>query len=82
MSLAFYHFAGCAFCGIVRSTMDELGLEIELRDIFEHPEHRQELVEATGRMTVPCLRIEDAGGDVQWMHESQRIADYLRTLAA
>jgi glutathione S-transferase len=82
MNLALYHFAGCAFCGVVHTAIDELGLEVELRDIFAQPEHQQELLEATGRTTVPCLRIESADGDVQWMHESQNIAQHLRALAA
>ena len=81
MNLALYKFDGCAFCGMVRGAIDELGLEIESRDILEDPECRRELIEATGRMTVPCLRIEADDGDVQWMHESGVIIGYLRTLA-
>ena len=81
MKLALYHFAGCTFCAAVQRVIDGSGLEVELRDIFEDPERRRELMDATGRMTVPCLRIEAAEGDVEWMHESQNIARYLSSMA-
>jgi glutathione S-transferase len=35
-------------------------------------------VKATGRQTVPCLRIERADGSVEWMHESEDINAYLK----
>jgi glutaredoxin 2 len=35
-------------------------------------------VEATGRRTVPVLRIEHDDGRVEWMPESADIVDYLR----
>ena len=80
MNLALYQFASCGFCGIVRAAMGELGLEIELRDILEDEACRRDLIEATGRMTVPCLRIESEDG-VQWLHESGNIIEYLRTVS-
>jgi glutathione S-transferase len=79
-SLSLYHYAGCPFCSLVRRAMGELGLEIELRDIHQDPDRRRELVEATGRQTVPCLRIETDDGEVQWMHESRHIIEYLESL--
>ena len=82
MKLVLYHYAGCGFCGIVRSVTAELGLEIELRDILEDPEHERELVAATGRQTVPCLQIEAEDGGIRWMHETTDIIQYLQTLAA
>ena len=36
----------------------------------------RELLQATGRTTVPCLRIE-RGDEVQWMFESMDIIRYL-----
>ena len=78
-SLSLYHYAGCPFCTLVRNAMDSLGLEIELRDILQDPERRRELVEATGRQTVPCLRVESEDGQVEWMHESRHIVEYLRS---
>ncbi len=82
MKLCLYHFFGCPFCQLVRRAIDKLDLEIENRDILESSERRRELVEATGRRTVPCLRIESGDGQVQWVHESRDIIDYLQKLAA
>ena len=82
MKLSLYHFFGCPFCQLVRRAIDKFGLEIENRDVLESSERRRELVHATGRQTVPCLRIESADGEVQWMHESRDIIDYLREFAA
>ena len=74
--LSLYKFDGCPYCQRVRQAMARLGLEIELRDIHAEPRYRQELVEATGRGTVPCLRIEE-GGKVRWLHESLDIIAFL-----
>ena len=74
--LSLYHFDGCPYCGRVRDAMARLDLEIELRDIHGHPNFRSELVAATGKQMVPCLRIEQASG-VRWMHESADIVRYL-----
>jgi glutathione S-transferase len=79
MSFSLYHYFGCPFCTLVRRAADQLGLRMELRDILESPDRRRELVAATGRQTVPCLRIESEEGEVQWMHESRDIIDYLKS---
>jgi glutaredoxin len=75
--LSLYHTPFCPYCEDVRSTARRLGLDLELRDINESSERREELVTATGRQSVPCLRIESEGGAVEWMHESEDIAAYL-----
>ncbi len=74
--LSLYVFEGCPWCTRVRAVLDRLGLEIELRDVQTQPPRRAELVGATGRATVPCLRIEE-GVSARWMHES---ADIIRWL--
>jgi len=79
--LSLYHFDGCPYCGRVRQAMSKLSLDIELRDIHQQPKYRDELVAATGRQTVPCLRIEN-GGNARWMHESADIVRYLETEVA
>ena len=76
-SLQLYHYASCWFCAKVRRVIDELQLNIELRDILVDPENRQTLATHGGSSTVPCLRIEDSEGDVQWMYESTDICNYL-----
>jgi len=76
--LALYHFEGCGYCYRVRDVIDELGIEVELRDIFENRDWFDELVEARGRRTVPVLRITSADGEEHWMPESRDIIRYLR----
>jgi len=78
--LSLYHFVSCPYCALVRRAIDELGVDVELRDIHQDPERRRELVDATGRQTVPCLRIESEDGSVRFLPESRDIVDYLRAL--
>lgn len=74
--LALYHYDGCPFCTTVRREIDRLGVDVELRDVFE-PEHRAALREARGRTTVPVLRVESRDED-RWMPESRDIVRWLR----
>ena len=78
--LSLYHYDTCFYCRRVRSTIDELGLEVELRDVRKDPTHRAALTEARGRRTVPVLRIEEDGTE-RWMPESADIIRYLNQLA-
>jgi glutaredoxin len=75
--LILYHFVGCPFCSIARSPIDRLGIDVELRDIFENPRDRDDLIKAQGRATVPVLRITSPGGEQRWMPESRDIVEYL-----
>ena len=75
--LALYQTAFCPYCERVRSALRRMNVEIPLRDIDGRLEWRRELMDATGRQTVPCLRIETPDGDVEWMHESADIVAYL-----
>jgi len=75
--LSLYQTGFCPYCRRVRDAMKRLGVDVELRDIAEDPSRRRELVQATGRQTVPCLRIEREDGSVRWMHESADIIAYL-----
>lgn len=76
--LALYQYDGCPYCMRVRSVMDALGVEIELRDTLYDGDNIAELVEATGRRTVPVLRIEEPDGEVSWLPESADIIRYLQ----
>ena len=76
-TLSLYQFDACPFCARVRRVIDELNAPVELRDIFQNPTFRQELVAARGRPTVPVLRC-DADGQSRWMPESADIIAYLR----
>jgi len=77
-ALALYYMDGCPFCNLVRAVIDELEVDVELRNIFQEPQHRADLVEARGRATVPVLRITSPNGDDRWMPESRDISSYLR----
>jgi len=78
--LALYHYTGCGFCTRVRSAAEELGVELELRNIHEDSQHAEALAAAMGRMTVPVLCIREATGDIRWLPESEDIIDYLEEL--
>jgi glutaredoxin len=79
--LVLYHSHTCPYCALVRSAIDRLGIDVELREIFEDPRSRERLVEARGRATVPVLRITSPDGDERWMPESQDIVRYLESLS-
>ena len=77
VALKLYQFAACPFCVKVRRQMKRLSLDIELRDAKTDQQHKADLVNLGGKHKVPCLRIESANGDVQWMYESSDINQYL-----
>ena len=78
--LALYHYTGCGFCAYVRSAASDLGVELELLDIHAEPQHAADLQAATGRTTVPVLKITEPEGDVHLLAESADIVEYLRRL--
>ena len=70
----------CGFCFRVRAHVDQLGLELPLRDVHTDAEAFRELLQGGGKSTVPCLRIErstETGTEVEWMYESLDIMRYL-----
>jgi glutaredoxin len=75
--LSLYQTSFCPYCERVRSVMRRIGLDLEIRDINASSAMRMELIEATGRQTVPCLRIDRDDGSSEWMHESADIIEYL-----
>ena len=79
--LVLYRSKTCPFCALVTSAIDTLGLDVELREVFEEPRYRDELVEARGRATVPVLRIISPDGEERWMPESRDIIAYLKSLS-
>jgi len=75
--LALYHFPYCPFCVQVNSRIEQLGLDIDQRDIRRDRAFAEELFQGGGRYTVPCLRITPPNGGVAWLYESRDIVDYL-----
>lgn len=76
--LALYQTRSCAYCIRVQRYLDDSGIEIEVRDVSAEPSYYEEMIGATGRTMVPCLRIENDDGEVEWMHESADIIVYLQ----
>ena len=76
--LALYQFSACPFCIKVRKEIARLGLTISKRDAQHNQHYRSELENGGGKIKVPCLRIETAAGDVQWLYESAEIIAYLQ----
>jgi glutaredoxin len=74
--LSLYQSDYCPFCIRVRDVVSRLDIEIELRDVSESS-YAMELVSATGRRTVPVLRIDGEEGSVDWLPESLDIIRYL-----
>ncbi len=76
---ALYYSKYCYFCQKVlmflRGRKNEA--DIELRST-SNAQFAQELVRGGGKTQVPCLRIENETGDVQWMYESDDIIQYLK----
>lgn len=78
-SLALYHYSGCPFCMMVDRVVDQLGLgpDVERHDILRDPAAREQLIDATGRQTVPVLKVGE-GADARWMPESRDIMRWLQ----
>ncbi|MFA5170055.1 MAG: glutathione S-transferase N-terminal domain-containing protein [Sulfuriferula sp.] len=75
--LALYQFKTCPFCIKVRRELSRLSLNIPLLDAQHQPQHREALLQGGGQVKVPCLKITDEKGNVQWMYESSEIIRYL-----
>lgn len=78
--LALYYYPACPFSRRVMKAIDRLGLDVDMRNIIEDPERRDELIEARGRATVPVLWIKSPDGEVRWMPESRDIIRYLEQM--
>lgn len=61
----------------VRQVIAELDLPVQIRSVADDAAYRSELVRATGRATVPVLKIEHGDGTVRWLAESRDIIAYL-----
>jgi glutaredoxin len=75
---AIYEFRGCPFCIKVRRGLRRVGIEVEYREAKDGSTYREELIREGGMLQVPCLRIEESLGKVQWLYESEDILNYLK----
>ena len=76
-NLVMYQFFTCPFCIKTRRAIKRLSLNIETRDALKNASSRQQLLEGGGVIKVPCLRITQADGSVEWLYESNDIINYL-----
>ena len=77
-SLALYQFSTCPLCIKVRQEMRRLSLNVDLRDAQHNTQNKADLAQS-GSGKVPCLKITDASGQVQWLPDSAAIIAYLNT---
>jgi len=75
--LALYQFQSCPFCVKVRRKVTQLSLQVELKDVLNSPQAREELMAGGGQYQVPCLRIQDEQGNFRWLYESDDINQWL-----
>ena len=73
-----YYFAICPYCIKVRLALWLMGIALPLREILLHPDNKAELIAGGGKQQVPCLRIEQEKGVVQWLYESGDIIRYMK----
>ena len=78
-SLVLFQYRTCPFCIKVRQEMRRLSLSVEKLDAQQEGQNRDELVRGGGKAKVPCLRLTDASGTQQWIYESGKIIEYLRS---
>jgi len=76
--MVLYQFRTCPFCIKVRRVNKRLSLNIETRDAQHDPDSREELLHGGGQIKVPCLKIQNDGGQTEWMYESNEIIQYLQ----
>jgi glutaredoxin len=81
VGISLYQLPSCPFCVKVRRSIKREGLKIELRTISGKNDYREELIREGGKRTVPCLRIEKADGQVQWLYESGDVVAHLQNIA-
>ncbi len=75
--LALYHYRACGYCARVRYVIEQLGLDLELRDIRRSREHFTALVSGGGKSQVPALRIQSNDESTTWLYESRAIIQFL-----
>lgn len=79
--LTLYGSRTCSYSAQVEAAIRGLGTDVARIDVNEDPDARQTLRQATGRGTIPVLRVDDDQGETRWIPESLAIIRYLRETA-
>jgi len=72
MNLTLYYFNGCPYCNKVFRYMEQKGINIPSRNIYEDEDAYRTLKEVGGKIQVPCLMI-----DGRAMYESEDIIRWM-----
>ena len=75
--LQLYQFRACPFCVKVRRHLHRLNVPVAAVEASAGTAAREVLVAQGGKKQVPCLRIEQEDGGVQWLYEASAIIAYL-----
>jgi len=76
-----YYSKYCYFCQkVLMFLRGNKDVDIELRSTSDR-QHAGDLLTGGGKTQVPCLKVEDGSGNVQWMYESDDIIAYLSKAA-
>lgn len=76
-SVELYGYPECPYCRRVLNAISMLEIEVPFRNTMTNDENNAALVAATGRETVPVLRIEMRDGKIRWLPESMDIVRFL-----
>ena len=71
----------CGYCYRVMLAARELGVDVDIHDIWADGESKQQLIEETGGSRVPVLRYREDSGETRWMPESRDIVAWLEAYA-
>lgn len=74
---ALYHYESCPYCAKTRRAINDLGLDVELRNTQLNHQYQTDLYQGGHKTQVPCLRIDGANGKTEWLYESDDIIQYL-----
>ncbi|MFA9416741.1 glutathione S-transferase N-terminal domain-containing protein [Natrinema sp. HArc-T2] len=73
--ITLYDLPGCPFCAMVRTKLDDLGLDYDTIEVPRSHRNRTEVQEVSGQTGVPVITDETTG--VEGMPESSDIIEYL-----
>ncbi len=76
-SVELYGYPECPYCRRVLNAITVLQIDVPLRNTMTDDANNAALVAATGRETVPVLRIEMRDGTIRWLPESKDIVNFL-----
>ena len=68
-----YNIDGCGYCAMVRSVLDQLGIDYEKIDVPWAHHERRNVFEVSGQYMVPVLVDDDVV-----MSDEYKIIDYLK----